>query len=70
MDRKRGSVHYHIRWAQIPLLDWQSFSTRVTAEENAKQLKRFGETYTIERHDENCQRCADAGKAKSVTFGT
>jgi hypothetical protein len=70
MDRKRGSVHYHIRWAQIPQLDSESFSTRVAAERSAKELKRFGETYTIEKHDENCQRCADAAKAKSVTFGT
>src|SRR5947207_13379355 len=23
---QRG-VHYHIRWAQIPLLDWESFNT-------------------------------------------
>jgi hypothetical protein len=70
MDRKDGKIHYHIRWAQIPLLDWQSFSTRVAAERSAKELKRFGETYTIEKHDENCQRCADATKAKSATFGT
>jgi hypothetical protein len=47
MDRKTEAVHYHIRWAQISLLDWQSFSTRVTAEENAKQLKRFGETIRL-----------------------
>jgi hypothetical protein len=73
MDRKRGSVHYHVRWAQISLLDWESFSTRVAAERSAKELKRFGETcetYTIEKHDENCQRCRDAREAKSATFGT
>jgi hypothetical protein len=61
-------VHYHIRWKQIPLLDWESFSNRVAAERSAKELKRFGETYIIEEHGENCQRCRDAAKAKSKPF--
>jgi coenzyme F420-reducing hydrogenase beta subunit len=66
MDRKDASVHYHIRWTQIPLLDWESFKTRVEAEAGAKILARQGETYKIEEHGEGCQRCRDATKAKST----
>lgn len=56
----RGSqdgVHYHIRWAQIPLLDWEAFKTRVEADAAAQLLARLGETYTIEEQAEGCQRC-------------
>jgi hypothetical protein len=66
MDRKTETVHYHIRWAQIPLLDFESFKTRVKAEAAAQILTRLGETYTIEEHGEGCQRCWDAAKAKSA----
>jgi hypothetical protein len=66
MDRKDGSVHYHIRWAKIPLLDWEAFRTRVEAEAGAKILARAGETYTIEEHSDGCQRCPDAEKTKSM----
>jgi hypothetical protein len=38
MDRIDGSVHYHIRWAQIPLLDWESFKTRIEADAAAQLL--------------------------------
>jgi hypothetical protein len=69
MDRKDGKIHYHIRWAQIPLLDWESFTTRVEAEAGGQILARRGETYTIEEYGEGCQRCRDAEKAKS-THGT
>jgi len=51
-----GTVHYHIRWAHIPLLDWESFMTRVEAEAAAQVLARRGETYSIEEVDEGCQR--------------
>ncbi len=64
MDRKTETVHYHIRWAQIPLLDWESFNTRVEAETAAQLIARGNETYTIEEHSEGCQRCRDAAKAK------
>jgi hypothetical protein len=66
MDREDGKVHYHIRWAQIPLLDYESFNSRVQAEGAAKRLSRSGEIYTIEEHGEGCQRCRDAAKAKST----
>ena len=59
MDRKE-IIHYHIRWAQIPLLDFESFNTRVKAEAAAQVLARPGETHTIEEHGEGCQRCRDA----------
>ncbi len=65
MDRKDGSVHYHIRWAGIPLLDFESFNTRVEAEAAAQILARRGETYTTEEYGEGCQRCRDGAKAKS-----
>ena len=66
MDRNDGSVHYHIRWAQIPLLDFESFNTRVEAEAAGQILAGQGETYTIEEHGEGCQRCWDVAKAKST----
>jgi hypothetical protein len=58
MDRKE-TVHYHIRWAQIPLLDFESFNTRLEAEGAAQVLARAGETHTIEEHGEGCQRCRE-----------
>jgi hypothetical protein len=59
-------THYHIRWAQIPLLDWESFNTRVEAEAAAQILARLGETYAIEEHDETCPRCQAAMNVKSM----
>ena len=53
MDRKDGSVHYHIRWAEIPLLDYESFNTRVEAEAAAQVLARQSEKYTIEEQGKN-----------------
>lgn len=64
MDRKE-TIHYHIRWAQIPLLDFESFNTRVQADAAAQVLARPGETHAIEEHGEGCQRCRDAEKEKS-----
>lgn len=69
MDRKYGSDHYHIRWAQIPLLDWESFKTRSDAEAAAKILARIGEKYTIEELGDGCQRCRDAANAKNLHLG-
>ena len=66
MDRKDGKVHYHIRWAQIPLLDWESFHTRVEAEAAAQLLARWGEKYGIEEQGEGCQRCRDSANAKTL----
>ena len=64
VDRKE-TIHYHIRWAQIPLLDFESFNTRLEAEAAAQVLARPGETHTIEEQGEGCQRCRDAQKEKS-----
>jgi hypothetical protein len=66
MDRKDGSVHYHIRWGGIPLLDWESFKARIEADAAAQLLARPSEKYTIEEVGEGCQRCRDAEKAKST----
>src|SRR5438105_9381012 len=63
--RTRG-VHYHIRWAQIPLMDWESFNTRVDAEAAATILARTCEKYRIEEQGEGCQRCRDAAKARTL----
>jgi hypothetical protein len=64
MDRKE-TIHYHIRWTQIPLLDFEFFNTRVEAEAGAELLARPGEKYTIEEQGDGCQRCRDTTKAKS-----
>jgi hypothetical protein len=58
--------HYHIRWSQIPVLDWESFSTLEAAEAAAELLARPGEKYTIEKRDEGCERCRDAAKSKAA----
>ena len=69
MDRKDRSVHYHIRCGGILLPDFESFNTRVDAEAGAQVLACPGETYTIEEHGENCQRCQDAMNAESAHGG-
>jgi len=53
----REMTHYHIRWSGNVPLDWQRFDTPAEAVAGAKQLVRFGETYTIEEHDASCSRC-------------
>jgi hypothetical protein len=61
---RNETVHYHIRWAQIPLLDWEPFNTRSDADSAAQLLARLAEKYTIEEHGEGCQRCREARNAK------
>ena len=56
MDRK--TPHYHIRWSN-GALDWEPFNTRAEAEASARQLMRFGESYTIEEFDGTCPRCLE-----------
>jgi len=65
MDRKDENHHYHIRWSRVVPLNWECFSTRAEAEASAEQSVLQGETYTIEEHGEECQRCKDAEKGKS-----
>jgi hypothetical protein len=55
----RTTPHYHIRWSN-EALDWEPFKTRAEAESSAKQLMRFGESYTIEEFDSDCPRCFEA----------
>lgn len=55
--------HFHIKWSGGSL-DWEPFRSRAEAETGARQLKRLGETFTIEEHDQSCQRCRDALNAK------
>lgn len=58
-------AHYHIRWSSKPELDWERHDSYSTAEKSANQLLREGETYTIEEHDDGCQRCRAALKRPS-----
>jgi len=67
MERTDEKPHYHIRWSGRTALDWESFATRAEAEANANQLRRRGETYTIEEHNQSCPRCRDAMKVKSAS---
>jgi hypothetical protein len=67
MDRDNAQIHqfhYHIRWSDKAILDYERFDTRAGAEAGAKQLVRPGESYTIEEHDGACPRCQDTLKAK------
>jgi hypothetical protein len=56
------SVHYHIRWTQSELLDWERFGTRAEAEQAATRLVRPDEEYTIEEYDGACPKCAEIEK--------
>lgn len=57
--------HYHIRWSSTAELDWERHDSHPDAEKSAKQLLRDGETYRIEEHDDDCQRCRTALKRPS-----
>ena len=58
--------HYHIRWSDRAVLDWEAFSSHAEAEASAKELVRSGETYIIEERDGDCPRCHDAVKVKAA----
>ena len=58
-------THYHIRWSGREVLDWEAFSNHADAEASAKELVRWGESYTIEELNGNCPRCGEAKKSKS-----
>ena len=49
-------THYHIRWADSKI-DWQAFPTKDEAVADAERLKQVDESYSIEEHDGNCERC-------------
>ena len=59
-------MHYHIHWGGKDTLDWERFGSRAEAAASARQLARFGETYTIDERDENCPRCRAAFKSKTA----
>ena len=50
-------IHYHIRWSGQNRLDWERFDSDADAVVAARQLKRLGETFTIEERDESCENC-------------
>jgi hypothetical protein len=55
--------HYHIRWTRPAKLDWHPFSTLEEAKQAAEQLVLQGETYSIEKFGETCERCAELRSA-------
>ena len=59
-------THYHIRWSGNVPLDWERFNTPAEAEASANQLLRYGETYTIEEHNDPCPRCRAASNVRSM----
>lgn len=54
-------MHYHIRWSNLrnSKLDWQVFDTPEEAQTEAEQLVRPGESYSVEKFEGDCPRCAD-----------
>jgi hypothetical protein len=40
--------HFHIRWNEKNVLDWECFDTREEAEAQARELAAWNETLTIE----------------------
>ena len=52
------AYHYHIRWSGNTPLDWDRFSTVEEAESAAAKLVRPGESYSVEKFDDDCVRCA------------
>ncbi len=51
--------HYHIHWTgkTKTLVDWERFATAEEAKSCAAQLVLKGESYTIEKFDNDCTRC-------------
>lgn len=62
---QQPQTHYHIRWSQSQMLDWERYGTRVKAEAGAKELVRPGETYVIEEYGAACERCRALGPQRS-----
>jgi len=58
--------HYHIRWYDHAVLNWERFTTREDAMARAKLMAHPGEGYAIEEHDGACPRCQDRVNLKSV----
>jgi hypothetical protein len=52
-------IHYHIRWLSTSPLDWKPFRTRQQAMKVAEQIKKPNENYTIEKRDDDCERCKE-----------
>jgi len=48
MDSTNSARHFHIHWEKKETLDWQCFSTRERAEQEAIYLASPGEEFTIE----------------------
>lgn len=69
-----SQMHFHIRWSSSTQLDWQPFESREEAEEAAKEMVRWNETYAIEERNGSCERCGkfrnEKTPASSVTIVT
>ena len=49
--------HYHIHWSDTTT-DWRVYSSPGEAAAAAQILVRPGETFTVQKYDSNCLRCA------------
>jgi hypothetical protein len=52
-----NNFHYHIRWSGALPTDLEPFATVGEAESAARQMVRVGESYSIEKFDNDCIRC-------------
>jgi len=52
-------VHYHIRWLSELSLDWKPFRMEEEATGVAERIKKPDESYTVERRDDDCERCKE-----------
>ena len=53
-----SGAHYHIRWSDLALLDFEPFTTAAEADAwAANKIVRSGETYSVEEFDRDCIRC-------------
>lgn len=64
------AAHFHIRWSTKTELDWERFDCRDEAVVSAEELRRPGETCTIEEHGDGCPRCASlrAGRQQRLAY--
>jgi hypothetical protein len=62
---QRPKIHFHIRWTEKNLFDWEPFDTKHEALSHALNLARHGETFTIEEVFAPC--CVCGAKAASAS---
>ena len=61
----KSQIHYHIRWSNSSI-DWKPFPTKEEASQQARQIKKPNESYTIVERDDECERCK-VFKSKAVS---